>query len=681
MSSPSIDTNEEAEIRNNLSPLIEEAKTKKMAAQQLAIDATKLLSVTADRFNESKDQGFFKRCWSKINGKQGESLRANQGDLIEMQKYAWCYLMSLQDQNLILAESVAVIRNDLSKLALMETQLANAETETRQAIAELVIRFSKRIENVERDAKTSKWLLAVEVRKYENYHETFRMLKIVSDYFLFFKENNIKFEASLASSPSQPSDLEIAFQKARIDYGKTIKLGDFIQNILSEIMKCSLGEYNKIVSIKNGENILDANFVLDNISSSAYVALYHVSEHYQIVDNFARRAKSEGDLQFYAETLKDFMPNGEINLDYEYSIIDLAKEILAGHFLAVDIYNEQHGIVVEYDSIDEASSDASISSMLATYNKVDYHYLAETECSIEDRKNYIESFSALGLSNSEEQHHYILALSSLFQIPENDSYFTETPANKLKRIMPSIIKLLNSQERKLAWVMDAVFIATRDGVIDPEEIKTIHGVCRGLNMLIGDIDSFIDNAKTIAVSTSRDEVSQAISAIKGKTDSWRTVIDYKKVFSFDEVQQENYFKKAVEKAAVAVTQFDLESGNYYAKVGDNVEAVKWYRKAAEQGNATAQNNLGVCYENGDGVAKDMKEAVKWYQKAAEQGNADAQLNLEPFYRSGADEDKAEAFKWLLKTTMQGHAVGTLNLGKCCYGWCSGEAGKSLTSLF
>ena len=51
------------------------------------------------------------------------------------------------------------------------------------------------------------------------------------------------------------------------------------------------------------------------------------------------------------------------------------------------------------------------------------------------------------------------------------------------------------------------------------------------------------------------------------------------------------------------------------------EAVKWYRKAADQGNAKAQHNLGVMYYNGMGVAQDYTEAVKWYRKAAEIGRA------------------------------------------------------------
>ena len=38
------------------------------------------------------------------------------------------------------------------------------------------------------------------------------------------------------------------------------------------------------------------------------------------------------------------------------------------------------------------------------------------------------------------------------------------------------------------------------------------------------------------------------------------------------------------------------------------------------GFAYAQYNLGVMYDNGQGVQQDYKEAVKWYRKAAEQGH-------------------------------------------------------------
>ena len=60
-----------------------------------------------------------------------------------------------------------------------------------------------------------------------------------------------------------------------------------------------------------------------------------------------------------------------------------------------------------------------------------------------------------------------------------------------------------------------------------------------------------------------------------------------------------------------------------AMEGD-AKALAELRGRAEKGEVSAQYFLGLIYANGRGVAKDEVEAVKWYRKAAEQGDADAQ---------------------------------------------------------
>ena len=52
---------------------------------------------------------------------------------------------------------------------------------------------------------------------------------------------------------------------------------------------------------------------------------------------------------------------------------------------------------------------------------------------------------------------------------------------------------------------------------------------------------------------------------------------------------------------------------------DATEAVNWYRKAADQGLAVAQSQLGAMYGAGIGVPQDDAEAMKWTSKAADQG--------------------------------------------------------------
>jgi Sel1 repeat len=81
---------------------------------------------------------------------------------------------------------------------------------------------------------------------------------------------------------------------------------------------------------------------------------------------------------------------------------------------------------------------------------------------------------------------------------------------------------------------------------------------------------------------------------------------------------------------------------------DDLEALKWIRKAAAQNPADAQFFLGVAYERGDaGVPRDYVEAVKWYRQAAEQGSTKAPLYLAIRYESGegAPRDYEEAYMW------------------------------------
>lgn len=85
------------------------------------------------------------------------------------------------------------------------------------------------------------------------------------------------------------------------------------------------------------------------------------------------------------------------------------------------------------------------------------------------------------------------------------------------------------------------------------------------------------------------------------------------------------------------------------------EALKWFTKAAEQGHAVAQVFLGVAYYKGNGVDRDKKEAVKWFTKSAEQGDAEAQGWLARCYKKGmgVEKDEKEAVKWDTRRAEQG----------------------------
>ncbi len=88
---------------------------------------------------------------------------------------------------------------------------------------------------------------------------------------------------------------------------------------------------------------------------------------------------------------------------------------------------------------------------------------------------------------------------------------------------------------------------------------------------------------------------------------------------------------------------------------DYAEAERWTRKAAEQGRAVAQYNLGWMYLNGLGVPRDHAEAAKWYRMAAEQKEAEALISLGLMYArgDGVPQDDTEAQMWFSLVPPQG----------------------------
>lgn len=83
---------------------------------------------------------------------------------------------------------------------------------------------------------------------------------------------------------------------------------------------------------------------------------------------------------------------------------------------------------------------------------------------------------------------------------------------------------------------------------------------------------------------------------------------------------------------------------------DYVQALSWYRKGADAGNATAMDNIGYMYELGHAVPQDYHEAMAWYHKAADAGSTEALNNVGALYDDGhgVPQDYHEAMIWYRK---------------------------------
>lgn len=101
----------------------------------------------------------------------------------------------------------------------------------------------------------------------------------------------------------------------------------------------------------------------------------------------------------------------------------------------------------------------------------------------------------------------------------------------------------------------------------------------------------------------------------------------------------------------------------------NEEAVAYYRKAAEQGDAEGEFGLGTMYASGEGVKRDLSEARKWITRAAEKNHASAVVTIAHAYMQGglgieeAERNGVAALGWIRRAADAGNvpAMETLAL--------------------
>ena len=119
---------------------------------------------------------------------------------------------------------------------------------------------------------------------------------------------------------------------------------------------------------------------------------------------------------------------------------------------------------------------------------------------------------------------------------------------------------------------------------------------------------------------------------------------------------------------------ELAQGNAAYARQKMTQAMEWYQKAAAQGNADADIQIGNLYQQGIGVQQSYAWAMQWYEKAADQGNADAEFRLGYMYQNGfgvpqSNESNGVAMCWFQQAAAQGHVEAEIEIAESYeHGW-------------
>lgn len=121
-------------------------------------------------------------------------------------------------------------------------------------------------------------------------------------------------------------------------------------------------------------------------------------------------------------------------------------------------------------------------------------------------------------------------------------------------------------------------------------------------------------------------------------------------------KQINMKKLILFSCAISLTYSTISNAAVSSSINEDCQSVAWYTAAAEQGNAIAQDKLGMLYLNGDEVKSNYKKGFELLNKAAQQDNIQAQLHLAFAYEMGIGTkiNTQDAFHWYFKAANLGN---------------------------
>ena len=180
----------------------------------------------------------------------------------------------------------------------------------------------------------------------------------------------------------------------------------------------------------------------------------------------------------------------------------------------------------------------------------------------------------------------------------------------------------------------------------------------------------------VIVKTISDNNLESFDEVKGDStiEEDEQSLDENTTLSTDNSENTAFRKELLEKALNGDAESQTTLGLCFFSGSDGFpldysKAFEWFTKAAEQGHAFAQNNIGLCYYYGEGVLQDYSKSFEWFEKGAEQGNEFAQINLGNcyYYGEGAKQDYTKAVEWYIKAAEQGNPEAQYQLGVCYIG--------------
>lgn len=532
--------------------LVEKHRANVTVTQQLAMDASRLVTASQERLARQSEAGFFKRLAHAISGKTSENQALNQADMLQMQRFAWHYLQQLQQQNLITAQSIAVIRNNLGTMNDMII-------ETRDFLEQAIDRIDQRLRHVENNTNFSNWALNIEAskRRFAPIPKNLLVLRLSYDFLH-------QHPGAMLTGRDVGNYLVTTLEKLGVNCDEPVRLLDFINDLIDQIGLVGLDQYRADIALSTDAHDIDSAYIQKSISGIGFNALYFLADHYEKVADLigdpelcaSDAAREKIVAKFFGQEL-----NG---LATTYIIRDLIYEIIGGGQLAIAVYRDQHGLDVspEAPALDTEAVSERI-ALVSSLPDITSHSFLDACSSHQAKRDYllllalcVENGAALNRPALE----FIALLADHAGAPGllQDVLALANDPRKALHCQPIIHALLDDENKKATWLLDAFFLLTlAQKPIESPAIKIVLGLLKPANLK--------DNLPSLLLMANGEDPATVLSAaqrLNSSTQGWKNLVRYRKL-RFEACYSE--VLKQLSLADWASVQITLEMGSVSMK--------------------------------------------------------------------------------------------------------------------
>ncbi|HFH3882460.1 hypothetical protein [Pseudomonas aeruginosa] len=600
----------EGEDLQVINSLVEQHKGNAALTQQLALDASRVLASSQERLAKQTNAGFFNRLVSKVSGKTNENQLQNQVDMLQMQKFAWYYLKQLQQQNLINAQSIAVIRNNLGTMN-------EYIIETRDFLEQAVDKIDRRLVHVENHTSFNNWSLHIEAnkRRFKSIPRNLLVLHLTYDF--------MNSHRDVALTSRDVNYLVVTLDKLGVNCDEEVRLLDFIIELIEGIEVAGITRYREMIELKFDEHVVDSHFIQKSISGIGFNALYFLSDQYERIVSLTDDAdlcRSDEDRENIISKLFGEEFSG---LSTHYEIRDLIGEVIGGSALAIDIYKDVNGLNAIPEELDDVEQPETL-SLTSALPEIHAHSFFDSVNDDEERRSYLRMLglcldSSVALNNAGKEFLAHLAEKAGYsEILPEVTKLADSKQDAQESLL-TLKSLLSDDDKTYAWLLDTFFLLTLcEKKIENPQVARILATLKPAQFR----DNF-PHMLTLLKETDESALLEAATKLAPQSRGWKNIIHYR-ALRFEQSFAETEKKLRTASAATVTLSVDLiqvvskasEHSFYmepfddgiFSKVGSKVLA-----SACAMGRSSALSSLNT-------VRKKACELISVHQTALSSAN-------------------------------------------------------------